>query len=89
VKSTVLLEGHVTESLRSIKFNILRGVPMAGREVRRAVEKRAQALHESSDPSAIPWVKRGQAARDPRLWVTRQQMAQSENPSDSNERIGA
>ena len=62
---------------------------MAGREVRRAVEKRAQALHESSDPSAIPWVKRGQAARDPRLWVTRQQMAQSENPSDSNERIGA
>ena len=61
---------------------------MAGREVRRAVEKREQALHESSGPSAIPWAKRGQAARGPPLWVTRQQMAQSENPSDCNERIG-
>lgn len=40
MKSTVLLEGHVTESLRSIKFNILRSVAMDGREVRRAVEKR-------------------------------------------------
>ena len=89
MKSTVLLERHATESLRSIKFNILRGVPMAGREVRRAVEERAQALHESSYPSAIPWVKHGQAARDPRLWVTRQLMAQSEKPSDCNERIGA
>jgi hypothetical protein len=54
------------ESLRSIRLNILIGVRIAGREMRRAVEKRAHALHESSDPSAIPWVKRGQAARDPR-----------------------
>ena len=53
---------------------------MAASSVRRSVEELAQALYEASDPSGLPWVKRGLAVRDPWLQVARQQIAHSENP---------
>ena len=53
---------------------------LTGPEVRRSVEALAQSLYEKSDPSGIPWVKRGQAIREPWLQVARKQIAQSENP---------
>jgi len=52
---------------------------MAASDVRRSVEELAQALYEASDPSGLPWIKRGLAVRDPWLQVARQQIAQSEN----------
>lgn len=59
---------------------------MAAPYAKRPVEELAQALYEASDPSGIPWVKRGLAVRDPWLRVARQQIAQSETPSGGNER---
>jgi hypothetical protein len=52
---------------------------LTGSEVRRSVEALAQSLDENSDPSGIPWVKRGEAVREPWLQVARKQIAQSEN----------
>jgi hypothetical protein len=68
--------------------HLLKGLPMAAFDVRRSVEELAQALYEASDPSGLPWVKRGLAVRDPWLQVARQQIAQSENPLERDERGG-
>ena len=60
---------------------------MTGSEVRRSVEGLAQTLYEGSDPSGIPWARRGQAVREPWLQVARKQLAQSGNraePSDTD-----
>jgi hypothetical protein len=67
--------------------HIMKGKPMAALGARRSVEELAQILYEASDPSGIPWVKRGLAVRDPWLQVARKQIAQSENVSESNRRI--
>jgi hypothetical protein len=56
--------------------------------MRRSVEALAQTLYEASDPSGIPWAKRGGAVRDPWLRVARQQIAQGENRSGRNGRVG-
>ena len=72
----------------SIMAHLLKGLPMAASDVRRSVEELAQALYEASDPSGLPWVKRGLAVRDPWLQVARQQIAQSENPLERDERGG-
>jgi hypothetical protein len=72
----------------SIMAHLLKGLPMAASDVRRSVEELAQALYEASDPSGLPWVKRGLAVRDPWLQVARQQIAQSEIPPERNERGG-
>jgi len=69
-----------------ISSHFFKGLPMAAPYAKRPVEELAQALYEASDPSGIPWVKRGLAVRDPWLRVARQQIAQSETPSGSNER---
>ena len=61
---------------------------MAAPGVRSSVEDLAQILYEASDPSGIPWVKRGLAVRDPWLQVARKQMAQSENVSELDKRSG-
>jgi hypothetical protein len=61
---------------------------MAASNVRRSVEELAQALYEASDPSGLPWVKRGLAVRDPWLQVARQQIAQSENPPERDKGDG-
>jgi hypothetical protein len=52
------------------------------------VEELAQALYEASDPSGLPWLKRGLAVRDPWLQVARQQIAQSENPPERDQGDG-
>lgn len=67
----------------------LEGVEMAASEVRRSVEELAQALYESRDPSGIPWVKRGQAVRDPWLHVARQQIAEGKNSSEGDGEVGS
>ena len=72
----------------SIMAHLLKGLPMAASDVRRSVEELAQALYEASDPSGLPWVERGLAMRDPWLQVARQQIAQSANPPERNERGG-
>jgi hypothetical protein len=54
------------------------GAIMAAEEVRRTVEDLAQALYEEKDPSGIPWVKRGQAVRDPWLRLAQKQIAESD-----------
>jgi hypothetical protein len=56
----------------------LDGAIMAAEEVRRTVEDLAQALYEEKDPSGIPWVKRGQAVRDPWLRLAQKQIAESD-----------
>jgi hypothetical protein len=61
---------------------------MAGTEIRHSVEELAQALYEGSDPSGIPWVKRGRVVREPWLQVARKQLARSENQSAAGGRIG-
>lgn len=61
---------------------------MAEAEIRRSVEQLAQTLYETSDPSNIPWVKRGWAIREPWLQVARQRIAQSENRSEPGPRGG-
>jgi hypothetical protein len=55
--------------------------------MRRSVEELGQMLYEASDPSGIPWVKRGLAVRDAWLQVARQRMAQSENVSERGGRV--
>jgi hypothetical protein len=60
---------------------------MAAFEIRRSVEELAQALYEASDPSGIPWVKRGLAVREPWLQVARRKIA-SENMSHSAGAVG-
>jgi len=67
---------------------LLKGLLMEASDVRRSVEELAQGLYEASDPSGLPWVKRGLAVRDPWLQVARQQIAQSENPPERDERGG-
>jgi hypothetical protein len=62
---------------------------MAAPGMRRSVEELAQMLYEASDPSGIPWVKRGLTVRDPWLQVARQQIAQSENVSERDGTIGS
>ena len=66
----------------------MKGNLMAAPGVRSSVEDLAQILYEASDPSGIPWVKRGLAVRDPWLQVARKQMAQSENVSELEKRVG-
>jgi hypothetical protein len=61
---------------------------MSGTEVRRSVEELAQTLYEGSDPSGIPWVKRGKVIREPWLQVARKQLARFENPSEPSGRVG-
>jgi hypothetical protein len=61
---------------------------MAASNVRRSVEELAQALYEASDPSGLPWLKRGLAVRDPWLQVARQQIAQSENHPERDQGDG-
>jgi hypothetical protein len=68
--------------------HLLKGLVMAASDTRRSVEELAQALYEASDPSGLPWVKRGLAVRDPWLQVARQQLAQSENSPERSERAG-
>lgn len=67
---------------------IMKGLLMAAPEMRRSVEELAQMLYEASDPSGIPWVKRGLAVRDPWLEVARQQIARSENVSECDRTVG-
>ena len=67
----------------------MKGNLMAAPGVRSSVEDLAQILYEASDPSGIPWVKRGLAVRDPWLQVARKQMAQSENVSERDGTIGS
>ena len=55
-------------------------------EMRRSVEDLAQTLYEASDPSGIPWAKRGRVVREPWLQVARRQIA-LENPSGGVERV--
>jgi ABC-type Fe3+ transport system permease subunit len=71
-----------------ITAHLLKGLPMAASNVRRSVEELAQALYEASDPSGLPWLKRGLAVRDPWLQVARQQIAQSENPPERDQGDG-
>jgi hypothetical protein len=66
----------------------MKGKQMAATGMRRSVEELAQMLYESSDPSGIPWVKRGLAVRDPWLQVARQQIGQSENMPECDRTIG-
>jgi hypothetical protein len=66
----------------------MKGKLMAAPRLRRSVEKLAQTLYEASDPSGIPWVRRGLAVRDPWLQVARQQIGQSENMSERDGTIG-
>jgi len=66
----------------------MKGELMAAPGMRRSVEELAQMLYESSDPSGIPWVKRGLAVRDPWLQVARQQIGQSENVPELDKRAG-
>ena len=68
--------------------HLLKGLLMAASDVRRSVEELAQALYEVSDPSGLPWLKRGLAVRDPWLQVARQQIAQSENPPERSKGTG-
>jgi hypothetical protein len=65
-----------------------KGLLMAATDLRRSVEELAQMLYEASDPSGIPWVKRGLAVRDPWLRVAQQQIAQSGNGSESDRTVG-
>jgi hypothetical protein len=65
--------------------HLLKGLTMAASDARRSVEELAQALYEASDPSGLPWVKRGLAVRDPWLQVARRQIAQSENLPERSE----
>ncbi len=67
---------------------IMKGELMAAPGMRRSVEELAQMLYETSDPSGIPWVKRGLAVRDPWLQVARQQIGQSENVPELDKRAG-
>jgi hypothetical protein len=67
---------------------IMKGLLMAAPEMRRSVEELAQMLYEASDPSGIPWVKRGLAVRDPWIEVARQQIARSENVSECDRTVG-
>ena len=67
---------------------IVKGNLMAAPGVRNSIEDLAQMLYEASDPSGIPWVKRGLAVRDPWLRVARQRIAQSENASECDGTIG-
>jgi hypothetical protein len=66
----------------------MKGKQMAATGMRRSVEELAQMLYESSDPSGIPWVKRGLAVRDPWLQVARRQIGQSENMPERDRTIG-
>jgi hypothetical protein len=66
----------------------MKGDLMAAPGVRSSVEELAQMLYETSDPSGIPWVKRGLAVRDPWLQVARKQIAQSENVLELNRSVG-
>jgi hypothetical protein len=61
---------------------------MSGTEVGRSVEELAQTLYERSDPSGVPWVKRGRVVREPWLQVARKQLARSENQSEPRGRVG-
>jgi len=67
----------------------MKGKLMAAPGVRRSAEELAQILYEASDPSGIPWVKRGLTVRDPWLQVARRQIAQSENVSECDGTIGS
>jgi hypothetical protein len=71
------------KNLRIVKDNL-----MAAPAGRSSIEDLAQMLYEASDPSGIPWIKRGLAVRDPWLRVARQQIAQSENASERDGRVG-
>jgi hypothetical protein len=66
----------------------MKGKQMAATGMRRSVEELAQMLYESSDPSGIPWVKRGLAVRDPWLQVARQQIGQSKDMPERDRTIG-
>jgi hypothetical protein len=68
--------------------SLMKGLLMAAPGMRRSVEELAQMLYEGSDPSGIPWVKRGLAVREPWLQVARRQIAQSENGSKSDRTVG-
>jgi hypothetical protein len=62
---------------------------MSAIEAKRSVEDLAQALYEGSDPSGIPWVKRGRVVREPWLHVARKQLAHSDNQSEPSGSVGA
>jgi hypothetical protein len=69
--------------------SIMKGLMMAAPGMRRSVEELAQTLYEASDPSGIPWVKRGLAVREPWLQVARQQIARSDDGSESDRTVGS
>ena len=66
----------------------MKGKLMAAPGVRRSAEELAQLLYEASDPSGIPWVKRGPTVRDPWLQIARKQIGQSDNVSELDKRVG-
>jgi hypothetical protein len=66
----------------------MKGNLMAAPRVRRSVEELAQMLYETSDPSGIPWVKRGFTVRDPWLQIAPKQIGQSDNVSELDKRVG-